>query len=80
GGLLFFRDLYRPDSTSEIERLVALHAKNETAVQQQFLRQSLEAALTLEEIQQILSLTMELQTNLTQSSDRHWTLIAVHTQ
>jgi len=75
GGLLFFRDLFRPDNQAEIEQIVKRHAANETAVQQQFLRQSLEAALTLEEVEQILQSVPALQTELTQTSDRHWTLI-----
>ncbi len=75
GGLIFFRDLYRPDNKSEIEQLVERHAANETAVQQQFLRQSLEAALTLEEVEQLLQSVPALKSELTQTSDRHWTLI-----
>lgn len=75
GGLLFFRDLFRPESKAEIEHLVKLHAENETEVQQQFLRQSLEAALTLEEIKQMLQNFPELKTEVAQTSDRHWTLI-----
>ncbi len=75
GGLLFFRDLFRPDNKAKIEQLVKRHAANETAVQQQFLRQSLEAALTLEEVEQMLQSVPALKTELAQTSDRHWTLI-----
>lgn len=74
GGLLFFRDLFRPETEEEVGRLVQLHAKNDTAIQKQFLKQSLEAALTLEEIDQMLLEVPELKVNLTQTSDRHWTL------
>lgn len=75
GGLLFFRDLLRPGNRQEVEQLVMRHAADGTAAQQQLLRQSLEAALTLEEVRQLLQGIPGLQTELRQTSDRHWTLI-----
>ena len=75
GGLLFFRDLLRPENRQKVEQLVMRHATEGTAAQQQLLRQSLEAALTLEEVRQLLRDIPGLQIELSQTSDRHWTLI-----
>ena len=46
GGLLFVRDLLRPDSSDEVERLVATYAGQENAHSRQLFRQSLHAALS----------------------------------
>ncbi len=50
GGRLFVRDLARPASAGDVESLVALYADGESDNAKQLLRQSLHAALTLEEI------------------------------
>ena len=79
GGRLFVRDLCRPGSQEEVEGLVATYAKGETDNAQQLLRQSLHAALTLEEIQEItdtflgegLGISRE---HVQMTSDRHWTI------
>jgi len=75
GGLLFFRDLLRPDSADEVERLVQLHAEGANPQQQQLLRQSLHASLTVEELQGMLEGIENLDARVTQTSDRHWTLV-----
>ncbi|TWT74310.1 class I SAM-dependent methyltransferase [Allorhodopirellula solitaria] len=79
GGRVFIRDLVRPESDAEVERLVALHggaADNEVAgiSPPQLLRQSLHAALNLSEIRDLVSgLGMDADcVNMT--SDRHWTI------
>lgn len=74
GGLLFVRDLLRPASAGEIERLVACHAGSESPRQQQLFRQSLHAALTLEELSRLLPDVGIDSGGLAQTSDRHWTL------
>lgn len=74
GGRLFIRDLFRPSSEAEVERLVDLHGEGEPEVARQLLRQSLHAALTLEEIRE---LAVELgipACHVEMTSDRHWTL------
>lgn len=74
GGWLFTRDLLRPDSDQEVERLVAAHASQETPDNQQLLRQSLHAALTLEEAR-AMATRLGLSADCVQvTSDRHWTL------
>jgi ubiquinone/menaquinone biosynthesis C-methylase UbiE len=73
-GVLFVRDLFRPDSKQEVERLVALHAGTENKRSQQLLRQSLEAALRLDELAELLSRLGIESSCIRQSSDRHWTV------
>lgn len=73
-GLLFVRDLYRPESQEQVERLVALHAGSENEKSQQLFRQSLQAALTVQELVQIVT-PMGIDPSCIQmTSDRHWTL------
>jgi ubiquinone/menaquinone biosynthesis C-methylase UbiE len=74
GGLLFVRDLLRPASHEEVERLVACYAGGESPSQQQLFRQSLHAALTLEELASLLEGIHVDTGGLAQTSDRHWTL------
>ena len=74
GGRIFIRDLARPATEDEVEALVEQHAGEESAFAQQLLRQSLHAALTLGEIQE-LAVALDLDPNSAQlTSDRHWTL------
>ena len=49
GGLIFFRDLLRPESLAEVDRLVATYAGNEIEHSHQMFRVSLHAAVTLDE-------------------------------
>lgn len=76
GGLLFMRDLYRPPTTAEVERLVAMHAGEDSPAQQQLLRQSFYAALTVEEVTAVLATAGILTSQVRMTSDRHWTVIA----
>ena len=77
GGLLFVRDLLRPPDTATVERLVEAHAGRENGHQQQLFRQSLHAALTLDEVRQLLR-DMSLPPDWAkQTSDRHWTIAGV---
>ena len=73
-GVLFVRDLFRPDTAEEVERLVALHAGQENERSQQLFRQSLEAALTVEEVVRIVSPLGVDPSCIRMTSDRHWTL------
>ncbi len=73
-GLLFFRDLCRPDSQEQLDLLVSTYAGNESKSSQQMLRQSLHAALSLSEIRE-LALAVGLPAKcVAMTSDRHWTL------
>ena len=75
GGLLFVRDLLRPDSSDAVEQFVTQYAGDETPHQQQLFRQSLHASLTLEELRGMVRSVGIDPAGITQTSDRHWTLV-----
>lgn len=75
-GWLFSRDLLRPESASQVERLVQLHADHETLDNQQLFRQSLHAALTLHEVRNMAAPLGIPAEAIQATSDRHWTLAA----
>ena len=73
GGWLFFRDLQRPQDRETLDQLVATYAGDGNEFQQQMFRNSLHAALTVDEMREaITALGLAPQTVQT-SSDRHWT-------
>ena len=73
GAAIFVRDLLRPDSIAELERLVQLHAADANERQRSLFRDSLHAALTLDEVRGfIVALGFPADTVM-QTSDRHWT-------
>ena len=76
GGLLFIRDLYRPETESEIEKLVAAHTVGETEVSKQLFRQSFHAALRLDEIRQLAGKFGIDSSDIQMTSNRHWTIAA----
>ena len=73
GGLMFFRDLLRPESEEQVEELVTLYAGQETEHAQQLFRQSLHAALTVDEMREFISQIGYDPLAVTATSDRHWT-------
>ncbi len=77
GGRIFFRDLLRPDTTEEVQRLVQLYAGKETDHQRQMFDDSLRAALTVEEVREIVTSLGFPAESVTATSDRHWTWSAV---
>jgi ubiquinone/menaquinone biosynthesis C-methylase UbiE len=77
GGFLFVRDLSRPDSNEEVEHIVRTYAGEENERQQQLFRQSLHAALTVEEVQQLLVKYDWPADCVQQTSDRHWTIAGI---
>lgn len=74
GGLLFVRDLLRPESLDEVDQFVATYAGRENQHSQQLFRDSLHAALTLEEVRAFTIAQGIPATSVVQTSDRHWTL------
>ena len=73
GGLLFFRDLLRPDTSEQVSQLVQQYAGSENEHQQQMFDDSLRAALSLDEIRQLIT-ELGIDTESVQAtSDRHWT-------
>ena len=74
GGLLFVRDLARPESEEEVERLVALYTIGETESSRQLFRQSLHASWTVPEMQAIVAPLGIPFDAVALTSDRHWSL------
>ncbi|NMG57886.1 class I SAM-dependent methyltransferase [Geitlerinema sp. P-1104] len=72
GGLLL-RDLVRPDNLTEVERLVQQLGSDYDPHQTQLFQDSLCAAFSLSEIQQILEQAGFTGISAYLSSDRHWT-------
>jgi ubiquinone/menaquinone biosynthesis C-methylase UbiE len=72
-GVLFVRDLLRPESDAAVESLVAQYAGNESPDQRQLFRASLHAALSLEEIRGFIRDLGFAPGDVRQTTDRHWT-------
>ena len=73
GGTLFVRDLARPADVAEVEALVEKHTRGESPAAKALFRDSLHAALTLDEVRAIIhGLGLDPE-GLRMSSDRHWT-------
>ena len=73
-GVLFIRDLMRPSSDQEVEQIVQAYAGTENAHQQKMFRESLHAALTIDEVRELLSQSAFPADWVTATSDRHWTI------
>ena len=75
-GFLLIRDLIRPESQEKLEAMVTAIGPEYTAQQRQLFADSLQAALTMTEIEEYLTkLGWQNQgLKLYQSSDRHWTM------
>ena len=77
GGTIFVRDLLRPPDQAELDRLVALYAGDANAHQRALFAASLHAALTLDEVRELVGRLGYRPETVTQTSDRHWTWSAV---
>lgn len=77
GGRLFFRDLMRPASRAELDALVEQYAGREGDHAQRMFAESLAAALSLEEIRDLVKELGFPATSVQPTSDRHWTWTAV---
>ena len=76
GGLLFFRDLLRPQSEAEVGALVDRYAGNESEHGRAMFADSLRAALSLEEVRARVGRLGGDPREVRQTSDRHWTWAA----
>jgi len=74
GGVMFVRDLLRPNTDAEVNHLVATYAGQENAHSQQMFRDSLHAALTLAEVRELAQEINIPESAIAQTTDRHWTL------
>jgi len=73
GGRLFFRDLLRPPDEATLGRLVATYAGGESNHARQMFADSLHAALTLDEIRELVAGLGFDPAAVEATSDRHWT-------
>jgi len=76
GGLLFFRDLLRPETGERLQQLVASYTRGANEHQQRMFAESLHAALSLGEIRGLVASLGFAAECIQQTSDRHWTWIA----
>lgn len=74
GGLLFVRDLHRPQTEAALQSLVDQYATGTNAHQRQLFRDSLRAALTVEEVHELVQPLGIDPAAVNMTSDRHWTL------
>ncbi|MFQ4144092.1 class I SAM-dependent methyltransferase [Chlorogloeopsis sp. ULAP02] len=72
-GGIFLRDLFRPADEATMNALVNSIGKEYNEYQKKLFRDSLHAALTLDEVKQLISLIDLQKVEIYQSSDRHWT-------
>ncbi len=76
GGMVFVRDLMRPPDERTLNHLVTAYAAEADEQQQAMFRASLHAALTVSEVQQIVSQLGCPAGTVQATSDRHWTWTA----
>jgi len=76
GGILFHRDLARPNSEAELQHLVDTYAANCTPYQRRLYAESLHAALTAAEMAELVGSFGLPADTVRMTSDRHWTWIA----
>jgi ubiquinone/menaquinone biosynthesis C-methylase UbiE len=72
-GVLFVRDLLRPDNDARVRDLVANYAGGANDHQRQLFEASLRAALSLNEIREIVTSLGYDPGRVRQTGDRHWT-------
>jgi ubiquinone/menaquinone biosynthesis C-methylase UbiE len=75
GWLLFHRDLCRPADEAELTHIVETYAAEATDYQRRLFSDSLHAALTVEEVQQLVAEFGFTPETVRKTSDRHWTWI-----
>ncbi len=76
GGVLFVRDLLRPDDADALSALVATYAGAANAHQRKMFAESLHAALSLEEVRALVAAMGFDPATVRQTTDRHWTWAA----
>jgi ubiquinone/menaquinone biosynthesis C-methylase UbiE len=76
GGLLFFRDLFRPPDDQIVRHLVDTYAAGANRHQRQMFEDSFRASLTVEEVRRLLAGLGMPSASVRATSDRHWTWVA----
>lgn len=72
-GVVFLRDLFRPETEEELAALVARHTAGATAEQHGLFAASLRAAFTVDEVRSMLAECGLPDLAVAATSDRHWT-------
>ncbi|MFK7768298.1 MAG: class I SAM-dependent methyltransferase [Mariniblastus sp.] len=72
-GIVFVRDLMRPETQEEIDQLVMTYTGEETEYSQKLFRDSLHASLSLDEICEMVEELGYDSDSVTATTDRHWT-------
>ena len=72
GAPILIRDLMRPDTHDALDQLLEAHATQWSPLQCTLFSDSLQAALTLEEVRELLDECGLSDVSVTQVSDRHW--------
>lgn len=80
GGIIFVRDLMRPDDEETLEEIVQTYAGEESEYSQKLFRDSLHASLSLTEIQAMVAELGFDPESAQATSDRHWTWATVNIQ
>ncbi len=73
GGRIFIRDLARPASQAEVDRLAKLYTSHEPEASQKLFRDSLHASLSLKEARELFMAFGFSPMTVRMTSDRHWT-------
>lgn len=72
GGPILIRDLVRPESEYALEQILDKHAAHSSPLQRALFADSLHAALTVEEVRQMLDRSGLSDVSVSQITDRHW--------
>jgi ubiquinone/menaquinone biosynthesis C-methylase UbiE len=72
GAPILIRDLIRPENRAELEKLLLAHAAPWSPLQRALFADSLYAALTVEEVRQMLAQCGVPDVQVMQITDRHW--------
>jgi ubiquinone/menaquinone biosynthesis C-methylase UbiE len=75
GGLLFIRDLFRPEDDAAVRRLVETYAAGGNRHYQQMFEDSLRASLTVAEVRSLVADFGAKPDSVQATSDRHWTWV-----
>jgi ubiquinone/menaquinone biosynthesis C-methylase UbiE len=73
GGLLFHRDLARPADDSQLQQLVETYAGDSNSYRRRLFTESLRAALTVDEVRELIAELGFAPNTVQMTSDRHWT-------
>ena len=79
GGLLFIRDLMRPEDDATVRRLVDTYTVGANEHQRQMFDDSLRAALSVKEMCELTTQLSDRPGKVLATTDRHWTWVAKKT-